>query len=153
MLVGLNGLPLAGARVCYVKKFLIAPGCRIPVAEVTWRFTTSSGPGGQHANKANTGVDARLDIANAAGITPDSRERLILKLGAEVRVYVDSERSQFRNRATAMDRMTEKLLDALAIEKPRRPTKRSKGSHKRRIKSKRQRSEIKKSRQRPRLDD
>lgn len=136
-----------------MKQFLVAPGCRIPVSEISWTFTTSSGPGGQHANKANTGVDARLNIVTAQGISPSSRDRLISKLGAELRVYVDGERSQSRNRSMAIDRMAEKLVDALVIEKVRRPTKRSRGSHRRRMKSKRQRSETKKSRQRPRLDE
>jgi len=136
-----------------VRQFLVAPGCRIPISEVSWVFTTSSGPGGQHANKANTGVDARVNLAIAQGISSTSRGRLLDKLGPELRVYVDSERSQLRNRSIAIDRLSEQLADALVVEKVRRPTKRSRGSHRRRMKSKRQRSEVKKNRRRPRFDD
>lgn len=136
-----------------MRQFLEAPGCQIPVSEISWTFTTSSGPGGQHANKSNTGVDARVNLETARGISSSARERLLASIGAEMRVYVDGERSQARNRAEAMDRLSVQLAEALVVSKVRKPTKRSRGSQKRRMKRKRQRSEVKKNRQRPKFDE
>ena len=83
---------------------------------------------------------------------PYQRSRLLEKLGPEVRVVVDEERSQLRNRQLAVERLRERLVDALHIDKPRRPTRPSKGAKERRLADKRKLSERKRSR-RPGFDD
>ena len=73
-------------------------GLVIPADELEWRFTTSGGPGGQHANKVNTRVELRFDIRGSPSLGPRQRARLIERLGPELRLVVDDERSQVRNR-------------------------------------------------------
>ncbi|MFL3016766.1 MAG: peptide chain release factor-like protein [Acidimicrobiales bacterium] len=77
------------------------PKCRIPTSEVSWNFGPSGGPGGQHANRSNTRVEATLDLASAQGIEENVREVLVAKLGSVMRVTVDQHRSQFRNRESS----------------------------------------------------
>jgi ribosome-associated protein len=118
----------------------------IDLDEVEWRFTASGGPGGQHANRSNTRVEARLDLEHASGLGDDARVRLIEKVGPVVRVVVDDERSQSRNRALATDRLRALLAEALVVPKRRRPTRPSKAAKERRLQEKRHRSETKQSR-------
>jgi ribosome-associated protein len=127
--------------------------CVIPLAEIEWRFSPSGGPGGQHANRSNTRVEARFDVAGSPSLGPRQRARLLDRLGPVVRVVADDERSQTRNRAIALDRLRSKLALALQHDKPRRPTEASAASKQRRLKSKRQRSEVKRQRSRPKADD
>jgi ribosome-associated protein len=122
---------------------------RIPRHEVEISFTTSGGPGGQHANKAATRVELRLDLASSTAFSPAQRERVIERLGDELRVVVDDERSQLRNRALAEERLIARLQSALHVPRPRRATRPTKGSKDRRIKAKKGRSETKRLRSRP----
>jgi ribosome-associated protein len=124
----------------------------IPYAELQFRFSPSGGPGGQHANKVNTRVELRFDVAGSPSLGPRQRARLIERLGPEVRVVADDERSQIRNRQLAVERFRARLSAALHIDKPRRPTRPSRGAKERRLTAKRQLSERKKSR-RPDFDD
>ena len=124
--------------------------CAIPTSELEWRFTASGGPGGQHANTANTRVELVFDIANSASLGPRQRERLLTKLGPSLRVVASDERSQARNRALALDRLRSRLAEALRIDKPRRPTAPTKGAKERRLQHKHRRSDIKRLRQPPR---
>jgi ribosome-associated protein len=126
--------------------------CSIPVTELEWRFTASGGPGGQHANTANTRVEVVFDVANSASLGPRQRDRLLAKLGPTVRVVASDERSQARNRALALDRLRSRLADALRIEKPRRPTAPSAGAKERRLAQKHRRSDVKRMR-RPPVDE
>jgi ribosome-associated protein len=128
-------------------------GIVIPVSEVQWRFSASSGPGGQHANTSNTRVEARLDLANSPSLDEHHRARLMGRLGAEVRVVCQTERSQSRNRSLALDRLEERLAGALVLKRSRRPTRATRGSQQRRLDSKSQRSDVKRKRQRPSADD
>jgi ribosome-associated protein len=125
----------------------------IPASELEWRFSGSGGPGGQHANTANTKAEVRFDIEGSTALGPRQRERLLAKLGPEVRVTSSETRSQSQNRNLALGRLRERLAAALVVETPRRATKPTKGSKLRRVETKRQRSEVKKARQRPRRDD
>ncbi|MFP3907459.1 MAG: aminoacyl-tRNA hydrolase, partial [Acidimicrobiales bacterium] len=68
----------------------------IPMSELTWNFTASGGPGGQHANTANTKVEVRFDVAGSPSLDETQRERLLRSLGSEVRVVASDERSQAR---------------------------------------------------------
>jgi len=122
------------------------PKCRIPASEISWNFGPSGGPGGQHANRSNTRVEATLDLASAQGIEENVREFLIAKLGSVMRVTVDKHRSQFRNRELALSRIESQLQGALVKEKARRPTKPKKSAVERRLKNKRKQSERKTNR-------
>lgn len=122
------------------------PKCQIPTSEVSWNFGPSGGPGGQHANRSNTRVEATLDLASAQGIEENVREVLVAKLGSVMKVTVDKHRSQFRNRELALSRIESQLQEALIKEKPRRPTKPKKSAVERRLKNKRKQSERKTNR-------
>ncbi len=137
----------AGPEVVRVTQSL-----RIPVSELQFRFSPSGGPGGQHANKVATRVELRFDVASSPSLGPHQRSRLLDKLGPEVRIVVDEQRSQLRNRQLAVERLRERLVAALHVEKSRRPTRPSRGAKERRLAEKRRLSERKRSR-RPDLDD
>jgi ribosome-associated protein len=124
----------------------VTRSCRIPVSELRWRFSRSGGPGGQHANTADTRAEVVFDVAGSPSLGPRQRQRLLEKLGPEVRVVAADERSQSRNRALALERLGERLAEALHVEAPRRPTKPTRGSQVRRVESKRKRSETKRMR-------
>lgn len=126
---------------------------RIARSELQEKFSASGGPGGQHANKAATRVELSLDIEASTSLRPQQRARIIERLGPVVRVVVDDERSQIRNRAIAEERLAARLASALRVEAPRRPTRPTKGSKRRRLDAKRRRSETKSTRRRPGLDD
>jgi ribosome-associated protein len=125
----------------------------IPDAELQWRFTPSGGPGGQHANRANTRAELTWALAESAVVSGSARSRLLSKLGPVVTVVVDEERSQARNRDLAESRLAARVRSALVVPKPRRETKPSRGSKERRHKAKRNRSQDKQLRRRPGLDD
>lgn len=117
----------------------VGPGCRVSAEEVRWRFGPSGGPGGQHANRANTRVEAELDLTSARGIDDQIRARLVRQLGATVRVVVDRHRSQVRNRERALDEIERRLQEALVEQAVRRPTRPRRGAVERRLEAKRQR--------------
>ena len=127
-------------------RLLEFPGGTVPAEAVTWRFDPSGGPGGQHANRSSTRVEAVLDLTTAGDVVPAARERLIDRFGAELRVVVDDTRSQARNRDIALDRLEARLRDGVAVTKPRKPTRPSGRSRRRRLDKKRQRSETKRGR-------
>jgi ribosome-associated protein len=124
----------------------VTAGCAIPLSELQWRFTTSGGPGGQHANKVATRAEVRFDVAASASLTDSQRARLEDKLGPVVVVAVDETRSQTRNRGLALERLRTRLAGALVRARPRRPTKPSRGSVERRLTAKKQRSQTKRQR-------
>lgn len=121
--------------------------------ELVWRFSGSGGPGGQHANTSNTKVDLSFDIESSASLGPRQRERMLDRLGAVARVTASDTRSQSRNRELALERMREKLQEALRVETPRRATKPSKTAKQARVDSKKIRSTTKQQRRRPGYDD
>jgi ribosome-associated protein len=136
------------------ERFLaVSRSCHIPLAEFEWRFSGSGGPGGQHANTANTRVELRFDVARSPSLGPRQRARIIERLGPLVRVVVAEERSQARNREIALDRMRERLAGALRVERKRRPTGPTAASKERRLESKRRRSRQKRDRAAPDTSD
>jgi ribosome-associated protein len=125
----------------------------LPLSELSWRFSASGGPGGQHANTSNTRAEVRFDVAASPSLGPRQRARLLDRLGPEVRVVASDERSQARNRALAMQRLAARLADALRVEPSRTATKPTRASQRRRVETKRRRSETKQLRGRVRPDD
>jgi len=131
----------------------VAGGPTIPASELEWRFSASSGPGGQHVNTSNTRVEVRFDVAGSPSLTDQQRERLLDRLGPEVRIVSQSERSQLRNRALARERLASKLAEGLVVPRERRPTRASRASVQRRLDAKSRQSERKQQRRPPRPDD
>lgn len=125
----------------------------IPDAELSWTFSPSGGPGGQHANRSNTRVELTWDITKSTAASPDMLNRLLAKLGPVLSVTADDERSQSRNRDIAERRMAQRIREALVVTKPRRKTKPTRGSKERRLKTKRAKAQNKQLRQAPRRDD
>lgn len=127
-------------------RLLSFPGGTIPASAVKWRFNPSGGPGGQHANRSNTRVEAEIDITCAGSIDLKVRRLLISRLGSQLRVVVADTRSQARNREIALDRLEQKLRESVVTTKPRKRTRPSVAARRRRLDNKRRRSETKRSR-------
>jgi ribosome-associated protein len=134
-------------------RLVVTPSVRVPRHELDVRFSASGGPGGQHANKTSTRVELSFDVESSGAFSDAQRERVRTKLGSVVRVVVDDERSQLRNRVLAEQRLAERLRDALHVERPRRATRPTRGSQLRRVDAKKQRGEVKRTRRRPTDDD
>lgn len=124
----------------------------IPEAELSWRFSRSSGPGGQGVNTTDSRVELSYDVERSTALPPALRARALERLGSRlvdgVLTIVASEyRSQLRNREAAMRRLVEELSTAMAPPpRPRRPTRATRASVDRRIAAKKRRSEVKKMR-------
>ena len=131
----------------------VSRSCAIELAELTWRFSRSGGPGGQHANTADTRVEVRFDVAGSPSLGPRQRARLLERLGPTVAAVAADSRSQARNRELALERLRSKLAAALHVAPERRPTKPSAASQRERVYAKRRRSDVKRMRSRPQLDD
>lgn len=126
---------------------------RVPGWELVETFTTSGGPGGQHANKASTRVELRFDVERSSVLSPAQKRRVAGRLGPVVRVVADDERSQARNRELARQRLAEQLRAALVPPRRRVPTRPTRGSKERRLQGKRQQAERKAARRKPRPED
>tara|TARA_B100000427_G_scaffold312635_1_gene304292 strand:- start:147 stop:548 length:402 start_codon:yes stop_codon:yes gene_type:complete len=125
----------------------------IPEGELHFRFSTSGGPGGQHANKANTRVELVWEVLETTSFTPADKKKLEQELGATVRIVVNESRSQTRNREIARERLSQKVDKALQKKSKRKPTRPSRASKKRRLESKRKRGDLKRQRQSPNQND
>jgi len=128
-------------------------GWVVPEDEVEVHFVASGGPGGQHANRSNTKVDAVFRPGESPTMPDHLRERVLAKLGPAVRVAVDDERSQYRNRQLALERIRERVSRAGVVKRKRRATKPTRGSQKRRVETKKRRGDTKRLRRRPSADD
>jgi ribosome-associated protein len=125
-------------------------GLAIPRTELDFRFSRSSGPGGQHAQKSSTRVELLFDVANSPSLSDEQRARVLKRLSG----YVDadgvlhlasqSERSQWRNRQEVVDRFQELMRQALKRRKRRKRTRPTAASRERRLRKKKRRSQIKK---------
>jgi ribosome-associated protein len=122
---------------------------RIPLEDVVVRASRSSGPGGQHANVTASRIEASFDVAASEHLTEDQKRRITAKAGPVVRAVAQDARSQARNRELALRRLEERLASALHVQRPRRATKPTKASKKRRLEAKAQRSSVKRDRRRP----
>lgn len=128
-------------------------GLDLPLSEITWRATTSGGPGGQHANRTLSRVEVEFDVGASSVLGPRQRQRLLDRIGPVVRASAADSRSQARNRQLALERLASRIADALRVETPRRPTRPTKSSQVRRVEGKRRRAEVKRRRRRPGDDD
>jgi ribosome-associated protein len=121
----------------------------LPPAEIELRFSRSSGPGGQHANTAETRVEATLDVGASSALTEAQKRRVLAKAGPVLRAVAQDERSQWRNRELAVERLVEQLREALRVPRRRKPTKPSAAARERRLEAKKRRSATKKLRRPP----
>jgi ribosome-associated protein len=115
-------------------------------SEIAFRFSRSSGPGGQHAQKSSTRAEALFDVETSTGLTAAERRRVLARLGPVVRAVAQDERSQLRNRELATERIVEQLREATRVRRARRPTAPTSSSVERRLDEKRRRSATKRLR-------
>jgi ribosome-associated protein len=133
----------------------IRHGVEIPVGELTFHFTRSSGPGGQHVNKAATQAELCFDVARSPSLSEEQKRRALSKLHSYVsregllRLSCQSTRSQQQNREEAVERFVALMRAALEVPKARRRTRPSRASRERRIVGKQRRSALKRLRGRP----
>jgi ribosome-associated protein len=121
----------------------------IPRSEIDYRYSRSSGPGGQHAQKSETRVEAIFEVEASAALTEAQKRRVVTKAGPVLRSVAQDERSQWRNRELATERLAEQLREALRVPRRRRPTKPTKASVEKRLEGKRRRSGVKRLRRPP----
>jgi ribosome-associated protein len=118
----------------------------IPLEEIDLRVSRSSGPGGQHANTAETRVEAVFDVEASSRLSDAQKRRVVGRVGPVVRAVAQDERSQLRNRELALERLAERLREALRVERRRVPTRPSAASRERRLEDKRRRGQVKRLR-------
>lgn len=127
----------------------------VPAAELQWRFSRAGGPGGQGVNTTDSRVELRVNLWTLSTLSPTQLERMQVQLGHRlvdgvVSVTASETRSQLRNRRAARARMAALLRAAVLAEtRTRRPTKATKGSHRRRLDAKKQRGQTKNLRRKP----
>ena len=127
----------------------LAPGVTAPSSSVRWNFARSSGPGGQNVNKVNTKAELWIAVQAIVGLSSRAVGRLRglagrrLTIADEIHIAADTERTQEANRAAALQRLRELLIEAMHEPKPRRKTRPSRAARQRRLDSKRRRSETK----------
>ncbi|TPQ19303.1 alternative ribosome rescue aminoacyl-tRNA hydrolase ArfB [Streptomyces sporangiiformans] len=132
--------------------YVIRGSVSLPEAELMWRFSRSSGPGGQHVNTSDSQVELRFDLAKTEALPPVWRARALERLATKlvdgvVVVRASEHRSQWRNRETAAVRLAALLAEATAPPpKPRRPTRIPRGINERRLRQKKQRGDTKRGR-------
>ncbi len=131
----------------------VGDGLVIPGWELVETFSPSGGPGGQHANKASTRVELRFSVEHSSVLRPEQKRRVVGRVGPELRVVADDERSQARNREIARTRLAETLAQALVPPRRRVKTRPSRGSKERRLQAKRETSQKKDQRRRPSTDE
>jgi ribosome-associated protein len=118
----------------------------VPLTEIELRFSRSSGPGGQHAQKSETRVEALFDVEASTALTPAQKRRVVARAGPVLRAVAQDERSQWRNRELAIERIADQLRDALRVRRRRVATKPTAASVERRLEQKRRRSRTKRLR-------
>ena len=125
----------------------------VPLSEVEFRASRSSGPGGQHANVTASRVEAVFEIANSAALTDEQKRRLASRHGERVTAIAQDARSQARNRELALERLREKLAAGLEVPRDRHPTRPSRAARERRLETKRRTAERKRARRQPPIDE
>jgi ribosome-associated protein len=121
----------------------------IPLQEVELRYSRSSGPGGQHAQKTETRVEAVFDVERSETLSEAQKRRLTGRVGPVVRAVAQDERSQSRNRELALERLGEAIRSGVRVPRKRRPTKPTAASRERRLEGKKRRASVKRMRRPP----
>jgi ribosome-associated protein len=121
----------------------------LPRSEIELRTSRSSGPGGQHAQKSETRVEAVFDVEASSALSDAQKRRVVAKAGPVLRAIAQDERSQLRNKDLATERLVESLREALKVPRRRVPTKPSAASRERRLEQKKRRSQVKQLRRQP----
>jgi ribosome-associated protein len=121
----------------------------VPRSEIELRTSRSSGPGGQHAQKSETRVEAVFDVDASSALSDAQKRRVVAKAGPVLRAIAQDERSQLRNKELAIERVIESLREALRVPRHRVPTKPSIASRERRLEHKKRRSQVKRLRRQP----
>jgi ribosome-associated protein len=124
----------------------------IPLDEIEVRASRSSGPGGQHANKTSSRIEASFDVTASQALTDAQKRRITSRLGPRVVAVAQDGRSQARNRELALQRLADRLSGALAVPRPRRATRPTQASVQRRLAEKRRQAQ-RKTQRRPPQDD
>jgi len=133
----------------------VSPALTIPASELGWRFSRSSGPGGQHVNTSDSRVELSWNVAESAVLSDGQRLRLVTRLGQRLvdgvlTVSASERRSQLRNREIALATLSALVAEGLAPEPARRrATKPTRASNRRRLAAKEQRAATKQQRRRP----
>jgi ribosome-associated protein len=128
-------------------------GVVLPLHEITVRTSRSSGPGGQHANVTASRVEAIFDVASSSALSDEQKRLVTARLGARVTAVAQDARSQSRNRELALERLRDRLSEALIPPRRRRPTHPTAASIRRRLDSKRRQAARKRGRERPGSED
>ncbi len=118
----------------------------LPLSEIVFRTSRSSGPGGQHAQKTESRVEAVFEVEDSSALTDVQKHRVVARAGPVLRAIAQDERSQSRNKELATERLVRQLQDALKVPRRRRPTKPSKAAVERQREAKKRRSQLKRSR-------
>ena len=118
----------------------------LPLTEIELQVSRSSGPGGQHAQKAETRVVAVFDVEASTALSEVQKRRVISRAGPVLRAVAQDERSQTRNRELAVERLVATLREALRVERKRVPTRPTTASRERRLEQKKRRSKTKRLR-------
>lgn len=121
----------------------------LPPVEIELRFSRPSGPGGQHAQKTETRVEAVFDVQASSALSERQKRRVVARAGPVLRAVAQDERSQWRNRELAVERLVAALREALRVERRRVPTGPTPAARERRLAGKRRRSETKRLRRPP----
>jgi ribosome-associated protein len=121
----------------------------LPISEITLRVSRSSGPGGQHAQKSSTRVEALLEVEASTALTDTQKRRVVARAGPVLRAVAQDERSQSRNRELAVERLVAKLREALAVPRRRVATRPGKAARERRRDTKQRRARTKALRKPP----
>ena len=126
----------------------------IPERELSWKFTPTGGPGGQHANKTSTRVELTFDVTDSSAFEGVTKARILRNLGNEIRIVEDGSRSQATNRKRALRRLDAMLSDAAKPDPPpRKKTKPSRRAKQKRLDKKKQRGEVKAKRKNPSIPE
>jgi ribosome-associated protein len=148
----MNRLPLGMPPEPFLE---VSPTLRIPLAELVYRASRSSGPGGQHVNTSSTRIEVVWDIGASSAVTEDQRARLLVRLASRldstgrIRLTSGETRSQLRNRETVTKRLRDLVARALVAPKRRKPTRVPAAAKAARLEAKRRRSDLKRTRRRP----
>jgi ribosome-associated protein len=134
---------IVGESSASADRIPVTRGVSIARSEIRFRTSRSSGPGGQHAQKTETRVEALFDVEASRSLTEAQKGRVLRRAGPVLRAVAEDERSQSRNRELALERLVALLRDALRVRRPRRETRPPPAAVEERLRAKRRRGRLK----------